>query len=227
MRKLPVVEGHPCTPPVLNQKILVDKCLSTHQEWDLSLSLPHCASENKNHPSFLLEKSLSDLLTSLHPHRHISACTPPACGLSHQTEGDLGMQTAPTTPKSLYTVSAIMQSVFVHHWQHLKVSLSQRMTWHSLLKFGHSSAPENETLGHHWAVLTSGQEGKDRCWCWVLNLVLSLLNSLLKLLGRSPLIGYSITFWALSEVGPGGFQGLLTPRGKTIPFCMLITYTIC
>lgn len=174
--KPPVVEGCPCTPPVLSQKTLVDKCFSADQEWDLFLSLPHCASENKNHPCFLLEKSPSDLLTSFHPHRQISVCAPPARGLSHRTEGNLGMQTVPTNPNSLCTVSATRQSVVIHHWQHLKVSLPQRMMWHSKLKSGQSSAPENEALGHHRAVLTSAQEGKDRCWCWVLNLVLSLLN---------------------------------------------------
>lgn len=131
MKNPSVVEGRPCIPPVLSQKILVDKCLSTHQEWDLSLSLPHCASENKSHPCFLLEKSPSDLLSSLHPtERFQPACLrpPPACGLRHRTEGDLGMQTVPTTPNSLCTISATTQSVFIHHWQHLKVSLPQRMT---------------------------------------------------------------------------------------------------
>lgn len=59
-----VVEGCPCIPPAVSQKVLAGKLLSAHREQVLPL-LPSCASEEKNSPCFIPGKSLPDLLTLL------------------------------------------------------------------------------------------------------------------------------------------------------------------
>lgn len=135
-------------------------------------------------PPCIRKKESSPLPTWKKPFRPSDPPLPPQTDFSLHTSctwpepQDRGrFRDADCPQNSQYTVSATTQSVFDHHWQHLKVSLPQRMTWHPKLKFGQSSAPETGSLGHHRAVLTSAQEGKDRCWCWVLNLVLPLLSS--------------------------------------------------